>query len=117
MKQTIPFVAFAVVAAMAFSVIGCGGDGGDVANCDGYCAVWAMCTTRDLDACKTDCVEFNEMSRADFSQACGDADADVNACVSALNCEQFEGWRDEVPPDSYPCKAEDDAADQICNAG
>lgn len=118
MRQTISGVVLVVLAAITFPIGGCGDDdGGDLANCDDYCAVWAMCTTRDLDACKTDCTEFNESLSADLGQACADADAEVNACVAGLTCEGLEGWLDEVPADSYPCKAEDDDADQICGGG
>ncbi|MGB5703541.1 MAG: hypothetical protein WBM48_12050 [Polyangiales bacterium] len=40
-----------------------------------------------------------------------DAVDDLAACIAGGSCADFEACSDEIPADSYPCKAEDDAVD------
>ena len=47
------------------------------------------------------------MEASDFSARCGAAVNDLAGCVGGLSCEQLDAWSDEVPPDGYPCRAEE----------
>ena len=46
--------------------------------------------------------------------ACRSAYTATSDCVIGLSCEQAEDWWNKTPPDSYPCKAQDDAEDNAC---
>ena len=51
---------------------------------------------------------FNRLRRTSRKPAPGPT------CVAGLTCEQGNAWNSEAPPDSYPCKAQDDGADAAC---
>jgi hypothetical protein len=96
------------------SVWGCGGDnGGTDATCSPWCSVVDECTTGSFSDCMAACAE--ELSQAgSISSECAEAVRDQNRCLGELTCTEFDAWATEVPPDSYPCKAEDDGVEAAC---
>lgn len=53
----------------------------------------------------------------DMSAECGDATADVFPCVADLpTCQEVDDYWVEVPPDDYPCKGAEDAAESACQS-
>lgn len=94
--------------------LGCGDDGSGSAggnNCSAACAVITECIMQSTAECMAQC-QGDLTEAAEFGQACVSAVNDVAACIAGGSCADFEAWIDEVPADSYPCKAEDDAIDE-----
>ena len=105
----------------ALGVVGCADDTltGDpsIANCGAFCDKAVECTegaSRSVCILQCNAIASNE---AAISEQCVAGFAAVNACVSELSCEQRDAWFSEIPPDSYPCKAEDDAGEAACGGG
>ncbi|MFW2388666.1 MAG: hypothetical protein ACN4G0_10040 [Polyangiales bacterium] len=87
------------------------------ANCAEFCTKLVECDPEEtIEACGSNCVGIAQQANA-VSSACLSAFGAVNSCVSGLTCEQGQAWFEEIPPDAYPCKAEDDAASAACNPG
>ena len=97
-----------VIVAASLLAIACGDDG-SVANCDAYCGKVSSCGVDTEPGCVDDCVWG-----ATGSSACVSAYSNTNICVAGLSCGQAQAWWDETPPDSYPCKAQDDAEGRAC---
>lgn len=98
---------------MAFALSGCGDDGGADATCNPWCSVVDECTGTSLSECINDCEA--ELSQAQsISSECADAVRDQNRCLGELTCSEYDAWRTEVPPESYPCKSEDDGVAASC---
>ena len=100
-------------------LIGCAEDGptGDpnLANCGTFCDRVVGCTEgASRPTCISQCNTIAS-NAASVSEPCLAGFAAVNACVSELSCEEGEAWFNETPPDSYPCKAEDDAGEAACS--
>jgi hypothetical protein len=94
-------------------MVGCGDDSG---VCESFCAKDAECFSPEdqFPRCEQGCRYALDVS-ADISAKCGDAAADVFACVADLaTCEEVNDYWFEIPPDSYPCKNADDAAESAC---
>jgi hypothetical protein len=89
------------------------------ASCAQVCAKVVECDPeQSAEECGQGCVQDAQRANQ-VSSACLSAFGAVNSCVSGLTCEQGEAWFNEVPPDSYPCKAQDDAfyRSPECNPG
>jgi hypothetical protein len=90
--------------------IGCGGssggtgDGGN--NCGAACSVITSCWNETDASCKAQC-EGDLMEAAEFGEGCVAAVNALAACLGGLSCEQLDGWDEEVPAGSYPCRAQD----------
>lgn len=102
-------------------VLGCSDDAAPsdpkLANCGTFCDKVVECSEgASRPVCTSDCnVIANSLSLV--SPQCLAGFAAINACVSGLSCEEREAWLDGIPPDSYPCKAEDDAGEAACGGG
>ena len=84
--------------------------------CESFCSKDFECSSPEdrIPRCEEACRYALGVS-ADFSTECGDAAASVFACVADLQtCEEVDDYWYEIPPDSYPCKAADDAAESAC---
>lgn len=96
----------------------CGDDpasSGSLANCGAFCAKLVECNPgSSTQECLSECNGFAQQFQR-VSADCLAAYTSVNTCVGGLTCEQGEAWVDEIPPDSYPCKAQDDALEAVCN--
>ena len=93
--------------------MGCGDDSnssGGNDNCNAACSVITQCVAQSTPDCLAQC-RGDLMEAAEFGQACVDAVNDLAACLGGGTCDDFEAWLDEIPADSYPCKAQDDAID------
>jgi hypothetical protein len=100
-----------ILSAMLLATLGaCGGGGGDAANCEAYCDKVFSCGVDTAPGCLEDCTA--DVTNA--SGACRSAYIATGDCVIGLSCEQAKAWWNETPPDSYPCKAQDDAEDNAC---
>lgn len=94
--------------------MGCGGGDGESSganNCSAACAVITTCVMQSTEDCLAQC-QGDLSEAAEFGQACVDAVDDLAACIAGGSCADFEAWLDEIPSDSYPCKAQDDAIDE-----
>jgi len=104
---------FGFIYVLALGLAGCSEDSG---VCGSFCAKDAECFSPEdqFPRCEQACRYALDVS-ADLSAECGDAAADVFACVADLpTCEDVNDYWFEVPADSYPCKAADDAAESVC---
>jgi hypothetical protein len=102
------FLTIAALATAGIVFLGCGGDDN---NCGSACAVISSCTTESTQSCLDQCQgDYNEAS--DFSSACAKAVDNLAACVGGLTCEELDAWFEEVPADSYPCRAEEIAIEE-----
>ncbi len=97
--------------ALICTFVACGDDSDNA--CSSWCGVVEECTDVSFSDCMNGCAE--EISQAGaVSPQCANAIRDQNVCLGALTCPEFEAWLQEVPPDTYPCKAADDAVDDAC---
>lgn len=97
----------------ALFMMGCG-DGGGV--CESFCAKDFECYSPQerIPRCEEAC-RYELGVAGDLSAECGDAAVSVFACVADLQtCEEVDNYWYEIPADSYPCKAADDAAESAC---
>lgn len=99
---------------------GCGDDSAGVggsagtANCDAFCSKAVACEAyASTQECLNWCRAALENAQR-VSANCVNAFSAVNTCVAGLTCEQVNAWSNETPPDSYPCKAQDDGIDTAC---
>lgn len=83
----------------------CGGDSVDP-SCSSWCNTIRECTDTSSSECTQACAAELRNARA-ISQECLDAVKSQNACVGELSCSEFEAWKDESPPDAYPCRSAD----------
>ena len=90
--------------------IGCGGDEAGN-NCGAACSVITSCWDDTTASCMAQC-EGDLGEAAEFGTACVDAVNAVAACIGGLSCQQLDAWFDEIPADSYPCRAQDIAIDE-----
>jgi hypothetical protein len=103
---------FGFLCVLALGVMGCG----DENVCESFCAKDAECFPPEdqTPRCEQACRYVLDVS-GDFSDECGNAAGAVFACVADLpTCEEVNDYWFEIPPDSYPCKAADDAAESAC---
>lgn len=107
-RHTIGLVALCGILAM-----GCSGDEGSSSdnNCSAACAVISPCVMQSTSDCLAQC-EGDLSEAAASGEACVSAVDDLAACIGAGSCEDFEAWLEEIPADSYPCRAEDIAIDE-----
>ena len=109
LPKALGFILFGTLA------IGCGdsntGGGQSVNNCPAACSVITSCTGESTASCMAQC-EGDLMEATEFSAACRDAVNDLTACIGGLSCEQLDAWFEEVPADSFPCRAEEIAIDE-----
>ena len=87
-----------------------GGGGGSGNNCAAACEVIVPCFNDTVQSCLAQC-EGNIQEANDVSAACGTAVNNLAGCLGGLSCEQANAWLDEIPADSFPCKAQEDAVD------
>jgi hypothetical protein len=94
--------------------MGCGGDE-DSGVCGSFCAQDAKCYGSEGIP---NCVQYcNDLlgDAASVSAECESLYAELLACVADLpSCDQVDAHYSEDPPDSYPCKAEEDAVRSTC---
>lgn len=90
--------------------MGCGGGDGGNSSCSAACAVIVPCIMQSTSACMAQS-EGDIREANDVSAECGAAVNDLIDCIAGGSCADFEAWNDEIPPDSYPCRAEDMAID------
>ncbi|UCD25258.1 MAG: hypothetical protein JSW51_04870 [Gemmatimonadota bacterium] len=95
--------------------MGCGGEG-DSGVCGSFCAQDAKCYPPPEGI--QNCVQYwNDLlgDAASVSAECETLYAELLACVADLpSCDQVDAHYSEDPPDSYPCKAEEDAVRSTC---
>ncbi len=53
----------------------------------------------------------------DRAESCGRAAEDVFLCAAELECQDVYDWRDQNPPNAFPCRAEVLAYDELVLAG
>jgi len=83
-------------------------------TCSPWCTVADGCTRSDyFSQCMSECARELYYAESVSSQ-CADSVRNQNVCLSELTCEELDAWREEVPPDSYPCKDADDAVYAVC---
>jgi hypothetical protein len=86
---------------------GGGGDNGNTGNkCNEACAVITSCWGDTNASCMAQC-EGDLAEAAEFGDGCVAAVNALAACLGGLSCQQLDGWFEEVPTDSYPCRAQD----------
>lgn len=92
------------------------GGGSTESGCLESCEVVLECDTvyETLGACVDKCETAYE-STFPIGAACTQAAAALYHCVGLLDCTDYEAYVDEVPPDAYPCKDEDDTLLTACN--
>ena len=90
----------------------CGGDGGDAANCSGYCGKLVSCRV-DSGLTTSECMADCTGAVSDGGSACLSVSTELNNCVAGLSCSQAMAFWEESPPSNYPCKAEWDV-EQSC---
>jgi len=108
-----------IVGSFSLLTLGCGDGGGttgaSLANCSAFCSKFIQCTQQGTQQqCESECNANAQQAQAISAQCLGAFSA-VNSCVSGLTCEQGQAWAEEIPPDSYPCKAQDDATTAACS--
>jgi len=96
---------------IAFSLMGCGDDFDPA--CSPWCTVVDDCTEVSFSECMDACAEESSQAQA-ISSECAGAVRNQNVCLGELTCVEFEAWANEIPPDSYPCKSDDDDVDGFC---
>ena len=114
MRASFNSVAKALIAAaiaLICSLAACGDDFDPA--CAPWCAVVDECTEVGLSDCMNACMEESSQAQA-ISSECANAVRDQNVCLGQLTCAELQAWLDEVPPDTYPCKAADDGVDNAC---
>ena len=114
MKQRPILAAIAVLMVALTSSLGCSDPPPDP-SCSPWCMVVADCTSTDFSRCMSECA--TELSNAQFvSSECADAVRSQNNCLAELACQEFDAWRQQDPPDGYPCKDADDEVRNTCFA-
>jgi hypothetical protein len=102
-----------LVCVLALFITGCGDEGG---VCASFCAKDFECYSPQerIPRCEEAC-RWELGVDGDLSAECGDPAVSPLACVANLQtCEEVDNYWYEIPPDSYPCKAADDAAESAC---
>ena len=103
-----------LLAGCAEDAAGSGGGAG-TANCNTFCAKGVECNAfTSVDSCLAECVPSAGEAQS-ISDECFSAVSAMYGCVGGLTCAQADAWNDETPPDSYPCKAQDDGVDAACS--
>jgi hypothetical protein len=92
-------------------VMSCGDDFND--GCSPWCTVVEGCTETSFSDCMAACAEESSQARA-ISSECASVVRDQNLCLGELDCQGFEAWLSETPPESYPCRDADDAVGMTC---
>jgi hypothetical protein len=94
--------------------MGCGGDG-DSGVCGSACAQDAECypPPERIPNCVQFCSDLLGQA-AEVSADCEGRFTDMLACVADLSCDRLDAYYSEDPPDSYPCKAEEDIFLSTC---
>ncbi len=103
------FVGFVFV--LVLSVLPWMGCGDDVPEaCRSFCAQDAKCYgSEGIPNCVQYCDDLLAEA-ASVSDECATLFAEMAACVGELpSCDDVNAYYSEDPPDSYPCKAEEDA--------
>lgn len=83
-----------------------GSDGDDVEApqvCKDYCDVEVSCDQVERQACEDGCTDFY-LSAAAIGGFCPQSFQDLFVCVAALDCDGYQAWIEETPPDGYPCR-------------
>ena len=110
------FVGFMFLLALGvLPCMGCGGDE-DSGVCGSFCAQDAKCAPPPEGI--PNCVQYcNDLlgDAASVSAECETLYAEMLVCVAELqSCEEVYSYYREDPPESYPCKAEEDAVRSTC---
>jgi len=121
----------AAVVLLQIGALGCGdqaGVGGNIVyvpgpTCIAFCAqVVGVCNAVvdvegfgdvDEESCQQICEQDLASERAVF-EACGDAVEAVFACASELDCQEVDDWRQQAPPEAFPCRTEVTTVDTVC---
>jgi hypothetical protein len=86
-------------------------DAEEVLACESFCSVQRECdgSTETPEQCRSECVAAPELA----TDACEEAHRDRNACVGALDCDDFTDWL--MPAGgARPCAAEETAIVSAC---
>jgi hypothetical protein len=83
------------------------------ATCSPWCTVVDECTTGSFSECMLFCAE-ELLDAQSVSTECADAVRNQNVCLAELTCVEYDAWRNDVPPDAYPCKTADDTVSSVC---
>jgi hypothetical protein len=92
-----------------------GGGGSGESGCAQACVVLLDCDT--IYGTEAECLSACEVAYDDAASVgldCEDAFTAFNLCIGGLTCTEFEAYLNYEPPDSYPCKAEEDAVVSDC---
>ena len=95
---------------------GGGGSGGEatLTTCQGFCSLAIGCGfLADDGSCEGTCENDIDGAR-DYSAACGDRLEERYECLVDLSCQELDDWNSRLPPDSFPCRDEQRAAETAC---
>jgi hypothetical protein len=66
-----------------------------------------------VESCVSGCVS-KAQDILSMSADCFNALSDVYGCLGGLTCPQVDAFSTETPPESYPCKTQQDAVNAAC---